>query len=1105
MLRGLLTLLAVVAAILTLGYFYALSRADETIRAQAETMLDQHYTLNGLEVTVGGARRIDDRGIELRDIVFRERFGPESGQEVARINEMFLACDCNLQKLVNSEPVIEAITLRGVRIRARLADDGSCNANRLFPMPQPTNADQPLVPILIEDGSIELADNTNRSNPFSLRHIQAKILPEVFEGNERFAIQVSGANDHFKRLELSMAVDADTGLFAVDGKVDRLAFSPRFRASLPRQISDSLLALEPLRGNVDLKYQAAGSIAHLYAEATNVASATNAANANKISAIPADNSNTTNSNLSNDLSASIATAATPFQFQIDGKVTDARINHPRLPYPLTNLVADIQINNDGLIINSLRASSGRGALEISGRKEGFEANSPLVLSGSARQLALDPQLAKSLPPEMLETWRYFSPHGVVNLDFAVSYDGITWKPEVDVELIDAGFAFYLFPYPVDSAAGRIRLRNDKLTVTIRGLASGQVVRIDGEVFNPGPNYTGRVTAELEGAIPIDETLLAQLDPSTQQAVRSLDPRGFLIAKGVFGRTEPSDESMYRRIMVELRDCALKFRDFPYPVENVQGEIELDNDLIVVRNLQGRNDSAYIVGDGFWRLGDNSRLEMHLTATDAPLDDDLRLALTPQLRQLWSDLQIRGEVDHVKADIVYETATENLDVKVRCQKWQTGALGQKSTITIQPKWFPYRLNELAGVLTYENNRVTMQNMTARHGDTTLSFSGQTIPLENDTWQLDISPLVVDRIVVDNDLLAALPPEMRKATANLNLSGPLAMQGGFRYQTGGGINDRAQWDFRFDLENGSLHCNQKFDHIHGGARLVGGSDGASFNCRGELDVDSVIYKETQFTSVQGPFWIDSDRLLFGAWAEPVNATNPRRITANTLGGILSGDAQVLLTPESPFVMRLNLANADLKTVSQEVGNSLEVSGKMFANLDLSGNSLGPHTFRGRGGIQLRDANIYELPVMLAMLKLLRQRDPTQSAFDSGDINFTVQGEHVYFNRMTFTGDAITVKGKGEMNLQREIDFDFYTVVGRDEFFVPVISPALGLASQQLLQIHATGTLDKPEVVRRPLPGVEATLNDIFPEDAIRPLPPISDTLTPSNALLPRWFNR
>jgi hypothetical protein len=83
---------------------------------------------------------------------------------------------------------------------------------------------------------------------------------------------------------------------------------------------------------------------------------------------------------------------------------------------------------------------------------------------------------------------------------------------------------------------------------------------------------------------------------------------------------------------------------------------------------------------------------------------------------------------------------------------------------------------------------------------------------------------------------------------------------------------------------------------------------------------------------------------------------------------------------------------------------------------------------------------------------------------------------------------------MDLQRHINLNFYSLVGRDNLRVPLISDALGLASQQILLIHVGGTLDEPELKREAFPGLNDTLQQIFPEVAKQQNRPAPSLLPP-----------
>ena len=130
-----------------------------------------------------------------------------------------------------------------------------------------------------------------------------------------------------------------------------------------------------------------------------------------------------------------------------------------------------------------------------------------------------------------------------------------------------------------------------------------------------------------------------------------------------------------------------------------------------------------------------------------------------------------------------------------------------------------------------------------------------------------------------------------------------------------------------------------------------------------------------------------------------------------------------------------------------------------------------------MQLRNADIYELPVMIAMLKILSVRGPDRTAFSEGRTNFVVQGPHLYFDPITFTGDAISLEGKGEMDFQTILHLQFHARLGRNESKVPLIKDFLGGASEQIMTIHVDGPLQDPVTRKVAFPGLRQLQTDNF----------------------------
>ena len=184
-----------------------------------------------------------------------------------------------------------------------------------------------------------------------------------------------------------------------------------------------------------------------------------------------------------------------------------------------------------------------------------------------------------------------------------------------------------------------------------------------------------------------------------------------------------------------------------------------------------------------------------------------------------------------------------------------------------------------------------------------------------------------------------------------------------------------------------------------------------------------------------------------------------------------------------MQAGLQQGDLAYILNQRGVDAKVAGKADATLQLSGRTSGVHTWRGRGSIRLRNADIYQVPLMVALLSLVSVRPPDTTAFTASDINYRIHSDRVYLDRIRFSGDAISLEGNGWLDFDNKINLSFYTLVGRSELRIPIVSSLLAEASRNLLKIQVVGTLDKPRVSGSAFPELDETMQNIL-NDLSRP---------------------
>ena len=93
--------------------------------------------------------------------------------------------------------------------------------------------------------------------------------------------------------------------------------------------------------------------------------------------------------------------------------------------------------------------------------------------------------------------------------------------------------------------------------------------------------------------------------------------------------------------------------------------------------------------------------------------------------------------------------------------------------------------------------------------------------------------------------------------------------------------------------------------------------------------------------------------------------------------------------------------------------------------------------------------------------------------------ISGRRVEFNRLDLFGDAISLGGKGSMQLDgSQLEVDFYALPGPlNSRMLPVLGNVEAALSRQLLKIKMRGSLSDPECTREPVPGVVDPMKEFW----------------------------
>ncbi len=1017
-----------------LAVVYLDRHVDEQIRRRVEAKFADHYA--GLKVSVRAAELVDGEGIEVRGLSIVEPGAEGPRAELLYVEEIFLSCPTDLKELVAHDPQICRVVFRRPILRATRRRDGTFSPAKLLPPPR--FGDRP-PEIAVENGAVEIFDPLKvPSSTLTLRDINLTLSPPAQDapGGDRSLrqLQATLGGDYLRQIRIEGSLDPDRPQCDLTGTISSLDITPEFRDALPSTLAARLGPLGTFRGQANLSF--------------------------RLGYNPAQ--------------------PELFQFDISGQMLRGRLDDRRLPHPLTDVRGRFRLDNAGLVVEDLMARSSEATLRLSCRRNGYEETSPLWLTAEIRELELDGRLMDALPAPLRTRWHQYLPAGRIDADATLSFDGKSWTPELSIRCRNTSFSYEKFPYRMEHASGTIDLKDDVLTANLTAFSGSQPVRLKAEVRRPLSAPYGQFEARGD-EIQLDERLVSAVPSKQRDLLRSLDPRGTVNFHFRCWRDEPG-QSLRRHLLIGLNRCSLRYDRFPYPLNNVRGKIEMIDNRWTFTGLDGTNDTGYFTCEGEMLPGPNgAKLTLRFTGTGVPLEEELRDALRPNVQQLWSNLRPQGRID-LTGEVTYWSGEQRLSVGFRAEP--------REETSVEPVVFPYKMEKLGGVLWYRDGLVTLERIRARHGDTNFSCDGNCRFLSDGGWHLQLERIAADRVRMDRDLVQALPERLKKGLLAIRPSGPVNLRGSVGFSRSGEPQSplASQWDLELYFHRASVDFGVRLENMHGGIRLVGRHDGRRLFSRGELLDVSLTWQGMQFTQLLGPFSIDDTSILLGTWVDRPPAAPPaetlagsqpapRAVTAELFGGTTVLNAWVALGDVPRYEAHVELADADLAQAARDmIPGQQTLHGKISATADLRGAGRNLNTLGGRGRMALRDANIYELPLMIALLKILRIQPPDTNAFSSSNISFRVEGNHVYLDPITFSGDAISLEGSGEMDFQTAIRLTFRAILGRTEERLPLIGDILGGASEQIMLIHVAGTLQDPQVSNEPFPAVNQALQQL-----------------------------
>ncbi|MEM9366721.1 MAG: hypothetical protein AAGD07_12065 [Planctomycetota bacterium] len=764
-------------------------------------------------------------------------------------------------------------------------------------------------------------------------------------------------------------------------------------------------------------------------------------------------------------------------------------------------------------------------------------------------LTLKPEMVNALPEGLARLWERWQPSGRLDVDLKVQrgatrpssfgdnaslaaashyvtrpkrLPGVRdweWDLSGSVTCKGVDVRFDRFPYPVQQVVGAIKLEAGYATAEkLVGRAGGRRLHCGFQVplkLHPDAIVPKDKTIiiQTEGAIPISADLIEALTPidvalpasnqdsGLERFVRSLQPRGNVELAAATIQTDAYGKTS-RQFDLQFTNASLRYEHFPYPLYNVQGRVQVQDDLVRLIGFNAKNSgAAHVACDGWYRMPakqaayDNSELLLRFRIADLALDQSLKASLPQSSRETWQSISPTGILDRLDVT-VQRRGKLPLVLNLSAQQAETKTATARS-LAIRPTAVPYRMDIIGGNAYYEEGAVRLVNIQGAHDAARLVADGNCVRREDGRWQLSLDIQSGSRLSLDEELVTALPQTMGQAMRSLDLRGPVGLRGSTDILLADARRPASgNWDILLQLEGNQIGDVGPVKAIRGEVDLIGQHDGQDLVAYGTAAIDSMHVDGLHLTAIRGPFSINGDELRLGI-ASQTPASLAQRLSTATRTSAASDESSNRRTPlvgrcfegvldlsgvailsDGDFDVSLTLDGGKVAAFLSDVGYAgNDLGGRFDVRADIDGRLGDWDLLKGKGTTRLTDANLYQLPLIVQLLNLLSIKPTEDVAFTDGESEFTLYGEDVNFHRLQLWGNLVALDGGGTLSRQRHLDLSFNTRVSPQNLISRVISP-LRDERYTLWTIDVDGPIGEPTISRHSLSGLGQTMETWFP---------------------------
>ncbi len=323
---------------------------------------------------------------------------------------------------------------------------------------------------------------------------------------------------------------------------------------------------------------------------------------------------------------------------------------------------------------------------------------------------------------------------------------------------DVAFCHSEFLYPIEHLAGRIDFTERSVKLNNLGGRHGDVeLFFDGwsKGFGPDCRYDIRITS---GHMPLDSDLYDALSIRQQDFWCAFSPKGSAAIDYRLSRNSQTDD--HKRLLVQLRGANAVYQHFPYPLDNLTGELAFAGDKVLFSDVVSQTEQRKITINGEIAIGSDNKstYDICVDVNNLPLDSTLEAALPKKQRDLYKQFHPAG--------------LANGRVKVSTQNAASAAFTADLSFkeaSVSSSRLPFSISGISAKALFTPDSIVIKDFSGRYGDGTVSLTGQVQPgTEPDQFTYRLA-LKFQQARLDAQLLGFLPESLREVISDLKPEG------------------------------------------------------------------------------------------------------------------------------------------------------------------------------------------------------------------------------------------------------------------------------------------------------------------------------------------------